>query len=164
MKFVAHGISSKGKSKEILHVFIDGKGFGLASDKHNLYFKVLNASQHRDIVKYDEAKAICERENKTLPRSFFRVIEKGHEFKSIFWLAEDEQSRKEANDEFLQDQAVSFVYEKSELCAILGKYRNLTILINLKILKILRIYFRLYRTTSSVKMRCLTKMTELLFT
>ena len=95
----------------------------MANDKHNLYFKVLNASQHRDIVKYDEARAICEGENKTLPRSSFRVVENGHEYKSIFWLAEDEQSRKEANDEYLKDLGVSFVTASGPggFCAILGE-------------------------------------------
>ena len=83
---------------------------------------MVKASQHPDLVKYDEAKALCEEANRTLPRSAFKVVEKGHEYKSIFWLAEDEQSKKEANDEFLQDLGVSFVTRSGagDFCAILG--------------------------------------------
>ena len=59
----------------------------------------MQARHNDDKVRYSEAKEFCELKNETLPRTSFRVIEKGHEHRSIFWLLEDEETRKAAQEE-----------------------------------------------------------------
>ena len=47
---------------------------------------MIKARHNDDKFRYSEAKEFCELNNETLPRTSFRVIEKGHEQDSLFFV------------------------------------------------------------------------------
>ncbi|CAG5105025.1 Oidioi.mRNA.OKI2018_I69.chr1.g1768.t1.cds [Oikopleura dioica] len=74
---------------------------------------------HQEKVQYNEAKAICEAENATLPYSPFRVIESDHSYGSIFWVHENEESRAASEDNNRKNLSVEYVGGGVTKCAIL---------------------------------------------
>ncbi|CBY30371.1 unnamed protein product [Oikopleura dioica] len=90
-----------------LKMFIDGK--------------VVNALLNDNKVSYNESKVFCASNNLTLPRTTFNVIEKGFEKKSLFWIADNEETRSAASEKNREHLYVAFTPKLGglEICALL---------------------------------------------
>ena len=78
-------------------------------------------------VHYNESVAFCDSVNGTLPKTKFKVTEPGRKHKGIFWIAANEDTRREAEEENRKDLNVAYTHSpssKNNLCAIVGKNRE----------------------------------------
>jgi hypothetical protein len=83
----------------------------------------VNATHNHKKFHYNESKAFCASKNLTLPRTPFKVIETGYKSTSIFWIEDNEETRKAASEKSREHLDVAF-YPKfggREICAGLGK-------------------------------------------
>ena len=83
----------------------------------------MNATHNHKKFHYNESKAFCASENLTLPRKPFKVIETGYKSTNIFWIEDNEETRKAASEKSREHLDVAF-YPKfggREICAGLGK-------------------------------------------
>jgi hypothetical protein len=71
------------------------------------------------MIKYETAKSFCESSNETLPSSKFVVVEERFKRRNIFWIAENEDSKKLAEKELRQDLEVAFAKNNRNGCAFL---------------------------------------------
>ena len=83
---------------------------------------MVQGRHHQEKVQYNEAKAICEAENATLPYSPFKVIENDHSYGSMFWVHENEESRAFSEDNNRKNLSVEYVGGGVTKCAILRKF------------------------------------------
>ena len=86
-------------------------------------FSVINATHNHKKVRYNESKVFCASKNLTLPQTAFRVIETMRsQRKSIFWIADNEETRNAAREKNREHLDVAFYpqYGGREICAALG--------------------------------------------
>ncbi|CBY08183.1 unnamed protein product [Oikopleura dioica] len=83
--------------------------------------KVVNATLNENKVSYNESKEFCASNNLTLPRTSFNVIEKGFGKKSLFWIADNEETRSAASEKNREHLSVAFIPRLGglEICAML---------------------------------------------
>ena len=68
---------------------------------------------------YEIAKSLCESANESLPSSSFVVVEKDYKKRNIFWMAENEDSKKLTEEELRLDLDVALVNDNGNGCAFL---------------------------------------------
>ena len=68
---------------------------------------------------YETAKSFCKSNNESLPSSNFVVVEKDYIRRNIFWMAENEESKKRTEEELRLDLDVGLVSNSEDACAYL---------------------------------------------
>ena len=87
----------------------------------NSCVSAVQAVKYPEKVKYNESEAICQRINKTLPKTEFMVIKNENSLPSIFWIAENQKTQ--AEDKKLESRLelnVAILQLHKGFCAILG--------------------------------------------
>ena len=55
---------------------------------------------------YENSKELCEKKNLTLPKTEFRIVEDKFKYPTIFWIAENEESKTAAENDDNNDLAL----------------------------------------------------------
>ena len=78
-------------------------------------------------VHYNESVAFCNSVNGTLPKTKFKVTEPGRTHKGIFWIAANNDTRREAEEDNRKDLNVAYTHSpnsENNFCAMVGKNRE----------------------------------------
>ena len=88
---------------------------------------MFNTTHNNDQLLYNESKEFCVSRNMTLPRTEFKIVGKEYVHRSIFWIADNEESRNAADEKNRANLKVAVTRNSltKEFCAYLSKSKNI---------------------------------------